>query len=176
MACHCRKVCHPLVGRSIACISIYAEPFFSELLMRLPKARIFIDRNLLAAFIDPDYLDVLEAVAKRYFGAGIFWDETAVSSLPGWNRVHDWWCPPAEPPPPSPSPEAAPPRPKPRRPDRPAELLSALETLGVSPNADKAAARKAYRKGCLSRHPDRGGSIEKMVSWNAAWEIVDKML
>lgn len=188
MACHCRKVCHPLVGRSIACISIYAEPFFTELKVSIPKARIYVDRVLFAAFIDPAYEDVLERVAKRYFGIGIFWDEMAVVSLPGWDRVEAWWCPPAEPKPPKPDPNWDPETrarrehrstAEPKRPSkkvRPKEHAKALEILGCKPTATFEEARKAYRKGCLERHPDRGGTIEAMVSWNQTWKIVEEML
>jgi len=187
MACHCRKVCHPLVGRSIACISIYAEPFFTELRSSMPKARIYVDRHLHAAFLDPAYEDVLERVAKRHFGMGIFWDEAAITDLPGWDRVDAWWCPPPEPKPSEPKPsEPDPPEwnwkhrhAEPKKPSKKArwkELTKALEILGCKPTATFAEARKAYRRGCLERHPDRGGTIEAMVSWNQAWEIVEKLL
>lgn len=137
----------------------------------MPKARLFVDRELHAAFIDPAYLDVLERVAKRHFGMGLFWDESAVSGLPGWDRVDEWWAPPTEkkaPPPPE-----EPPRPKEPRPPRRkrGELARALQTLGIKEGSTLAEARKVYRKGCLERHPDRGGTTDRMAEWNAAWEV-----
>lgn len=44
--------------------------------------------------------------------------------------------------------------------------------LGVDPSADFAAIRKAYRLKAMECHPDRGGSHDRMVVVNAAWEIL----
>lgn len=44
--------------------------------------------------------------------------------------------------------------------------------LGVDPSADFAAVRKAYRLKALECHPDRGGSHERMLVVNEAWEIL----
>lgn len=36
------------------------------------------------------------------------------------------------------------------------------------------AAEIAYKKGCFTLHPDRGGDMEKMSKFNAAWQRVVK--
>jgi len=44
--------------------------------------------------------------------------------------------------------------------------------LGVSPDADLEAVRKAFLAEARRAHPDRGGSHERMVLVNEAWEIL----
>jgi transcriptional regulator with XRE-family HTH domain len=44
------------------------------------------------------------------------------------------------------------------------------EILGVSPNADTAAARRAMTRLALRYHPDKGGRPEQMTRINAAYE------
>lgn len=44
--------------------------------------------------------------------------------------------------------------------------------LGVDPTADAAAIKDAFRKKVMVCHPDRGGTHERMVLVNAAWEIL----
>lgn len=44
------------------------------------------------------------------------------------------------------------------------------ETLGVSPNADATAARRAMTQMALRCHPDKGGRPEQMTRVNAAYE------
>lgn len=44
--------------------------------------------------------------------------------------------------------------------------------LQISPDADIETIRRAYRKLALKYHPDRGGTHEKMVQLNEAWEIL----
>jgi len=46
------------------------------------------------------------------------------------------------------------------------------QILGVPRNADANTLKSAYRKRALESHPDRGGSHEKMLLVNAAWEIL----
>jgi len=46
------------------------------------------------------------------------------------------------------------------------------QVLGIDPSADFAAIRKAYRLKALECHPDRGGSHERMLVVNEAWEIL----
>ena len=46
------------------------------------------------------------------------------------------------------------------------------QALGVDPNADFAAIRKAYRLKALECHPDWGGSHERILVVNEAWEIL----
>jgi len=44
------------------------------------------------------------------------------------------------------------------------------ETLGVSPNADPAAIRRAMTRLAVIYHPDKGGQAEQMSRVNAAYE------
>jgi len=44
--------------------------------------------------------------------------------------------------------------------------------LQISPDADIETIRRAYRKLAFKYHPDRGGTHEKMVQLNEAWEIL----
>jgi transcriptional regulator with XRE-family HTH domain len=44
------------------------------------------------------------------------------------------------------------------------------ETLGVPPNADTAAARRAMTRLALRYHPDQGGRPEQMTRVNAAYD------
>jgi DnaJ-domain-containing protein 1 len=44
------------------------------------------------------------------------------------------------------------------------------ETLGVSPNADPAAIRRAMTRLAMIYHPDKGGRPEQMIRVNAAYE------
>jgi DnaJ-domain-containing protein 1 len=44
------------------------------------------------------------------------------------------------------------------------------EILGVPPNADTAAARRAMTRLALRYHPDKGGPPEQMTRINAAYE------
>jgi len=50
--------------------------------------------------------------------------------------------------------------------------LDPYKILGVSPDATREEAQKAYRKKAAECHPDRGGSHEDMVKVNAAWEAI----
>src|SRR5260221_207217 len=45
-------------------------------------------------------------------------------------------------------------------------------SLGVPPNADLQAIKKAYRMRALESHPDRGGSQAAMLRSNEAYEIL----
>ncbi|SEU37072.1 J domain-containing protein [Stigmatella erecta] len=62
--------------------------------------------------------------------------------------------------------------------DRLDRWLNALEEqdpyhlLGVSPLDSEDVVRKRYRELALERHPDRGGSVEKMRELNAAYEKI----
>jgi DnaJ-domain-containing protein 1 len=49
-------------------------------------------------------------------------------------------------------------------------VFSWREILGVSPNADTAAARRAMTRLTLRYHPDKGGRPEQMTRINAAYE------
>ena len=44
------------------------------------------------------------------------------------------------------------------------------ETLGVPPNADPGAIRRAWARLAHAHHPDKGGTQEQMVRLNAAYE------
>ena len=37
------------------------------------------------------------------------------------------------------------------------------------------AAKKAYREGAMSLHPDRGGSLETMSKFNSLWQQIEKL-
>lgn len=127
------------------------------------RARHF-DHDLTAVFIAPSHEEVFCRVAARHFGMGVVWDPTILPELPGWDGS----------------------RPKQKRKPRQAAhradgratdaVASALATLGLAPGVSLAEARKVYRKGCLTRHPDRGGSTEAMSAWNAAWEVAREAL
>lgn len=171
MACHCRRVEHPLVGTSIGCISVMIPTFMADLEASIPRRARFYDAELTAVFIDPRWEEVLCRVAARHFGEGVRWDDDALPGLLGWDPRWE----------------------KKGRPYRrrtgatrggarrvvakgPLDLAAALAALGLAPGVTLAEARKVYRRGCLTRHPDRGGSTEAMTRWNAAWEVAKEAL
>lgn len=51
-------------------------------------------------------------------------------------------------------------------------MMNYYQILGVPRNADTSTLKTAYRKRALESHPDRGGSHEKMLLVNEAWEIL----
>jgi hypothetical protein len=50
--------------------------------------------------------------------------------------------------------------------------MSNYEILGVSPNADKVAIKRAYRKMCLIYHPDVGGDEKQFLRIKTAYEAL----
>jgi len=46
------------------------------------------------------------------------------------------------------------------------------ELLGVRQDADEAEIKKAFKKGALKLHPDKGGDAEKFKEFNAAAEVL----
>ena len=51
-------------------------------------------------------------------------------------------------------------------------LAEALDVLELSPKYSQAEVKAAYRRLALKHHPDRGGSLQKMVQVNLAYEAV----
>ena len=56
----------------------------------------------------------------------------------------------------------------------PPPVPSAYVMLGVSPGCGLDEARKAYRRAAIAAHPDRGGSHERAVDVNKAWDFVKR--
>jgi DnaJ family protein A protein 2 len=46
------------------------------------------------------------------------------------------------------------------------------ELLGVSKDADEAEIKKAYKRGALKLHPDKGGDAEKFKEFSTAAEVL----
>lgn len=168
MACHCRRVEHPLVGTSIGCISVMIPTFMVDLEASIPRRARFYDAELTAIFIDPRWEEVLCRVAARHFGEGVRWDDDALPGLSGWEKGARPYA----------RRRGAAPRSRARRTVATStlDLATALAALGLAPGVTLAEARRIYRKGCLTRHPDRGGSTEAMTAWNAAWEVAREAL
>ena len=51
-------------------------------------------------------------------------------------------------------------------------FLKPYALLGLQPGCGIPAARKAYHKAAMDAHPDRGGSHDRAVEINKAWEAV----
>jgi len=56
-----------------------------------------------------------------------------------------------------------------------AGALDPYTILGVRPDATQEQVEKAYRKKAATAHPDKGGSNEKMVLVNAAYEAIKRV-
>lgn len=57
-------------------------------------------------------------------------------------------------------------------PSGPVDNKGFYELLGVSQNADESEIKKAFRKGALKLHPDKGGDPEKFKEFSAAAEVL----
>ena len=51
-------------------------------------------------------------------------------------------------------------------------IMKCYEILGISATKDKATIKSAYHKLCLCHHPDKGGSKEKFIEINQAYEYL----
>lgn len=142
--------------------------FMADLEASIPRRARFYDAELTAVFIDPRWEEVLCRVAARHFGEGVRWDDNALPGLAGWEKGARPYA----------RRRGGAPRSRARKPVATStlDLSGALAALGLAPGVTLAEARKVYRKGCLTRHPDRGGSTEAMTGWNAAWEVAREAL
>jgi DnaJ family protein A protein 2 len=59
-----------------------------------------------------------------------------------------------------------------RGPSGPVNNKEYYELLGVSKDAEEPEIRKAFKKGALKLHPDKGGDPEKFKEFNAAAEVL----
>lgn len=197
MACHCRRVIHPVLGPSVATVSVHVVQFADAILREIPTDLRYRGPDYDALFVCPSQESRLLEVAARHFGMGAIWDTAILPGLQGWSPPR-WKRRPPEPRRPTRSTRVGGTNvsaedvfrhlwsvfgidpltgtglePEPRSP----ELRQALSTLGVpAETATLAEATGAYRRGCLTRHPDRGGSDAAMAEWNLAYEVVKREL
>lgn len=164
MACHVRRVTHPIYGEVIGVASIRCgNGFTPALLAALPKRARALDMTHEGIFVLPRWEPQLVEVAGRYFGAGLFWDEKMFPGLPGWGI--------------GPRPGARTSHKRGPRRGGGGSFEEALRTLGVRAEASLEEALGAYRRKAMEVHPDRpGGSTEKMREVNLAWEVVRERL
>jgi len=59
-----------------------------------------------------------------------------------------------------------------RGPQGPVDNKAFYELLGVSKDADEAEIKKAYKRGALKLHPDKGGDAEKFKEFSTAAEVL----